>query len=345
MAIEKKWAGKLYGTNTGNIFVTLEGEDADLSGKIHLNDPIYGLVVYAITGSFEGDRLDISGSVEQGQEGLEFGQLTASAVLNSRGGLEGEWTTSIGSAGTFLLFPHDTSGGDADAVPNKQEQMHTARHDFGAMAVDRQQLSDIAVELQKEFPQAEVVVTVLAGTEKSCLLSDFPHVAFTADRATLFKLYARQRHSSGIDRVAIVEFGPQVNYVMTQGSDEAWVLGMLEKLKLSVKTLERRYATSFQKYGFGINQLLFIGALVYLPSLPNLQSRAALMVGVVLITWAVTWLHGRYLPFAALYLSTKPKGIIAKVLPSAASWLIALTSAVAAALLAHYLQGFIPSPP
>lgn len=105
------------------------------------------------------------------------------------------------------------------------------------------------------------------------------------------------------------------------------------------------YATSFQKFGFGINQLLFLGAVVYLPSLPSLGARAALMVGILMITWAVTWSHGRYLPLAALYLSVKPKGFWTRVLPSAASWVIAVTSAVAAALLAHYLQGFIPTSP
>lgn len=136
-----------------------------------------------------------------------------------------------------------------------------------------------------------------------------------------------------------------MNYIMTQGSDEAWVLGMLEKLKLSVKGLERKYATSLQKFGFGINQMLIAGAVVYLPSLPNLAARATLMVGVIMISWAVTWLHGRYLPFSALYLAEKTKGFWSRVLPSAFSWLIAVTSALAATLLATYLQGWLPIGP
>lgn len=345
MAIGKKWAGKLYGTNTGNLYVTLEGEDSALTGKIHLNDPDFGVVVYAISGAFDGDHLKISGEFEQGPDGPGFGQLTANANLTSRGELQGDWITSSGTAGTILLFPHDIVDAGAEAAPIKQEQLHTARHDFGAMGIDREQLEDIADELQREFPQSEVVVTVWAGTEKSCLLSDFPQVSFTADRATLFKLYARQRQSSGIDRVAIVEFGPQANYVMTQAADEAWVLGMLEKLKLSLKAFERKYATSFQKYGFGINQLLVLGAVIYLPSLPNLQARTIFMAGVLAIIWFVSWLHSRYLPFAALYLTAKPKGVLTRLLPSAVSWMIAVTSAVAATMLAQFLQGFILASP
>ena len=345
MAIGKKWAGKLYGTNTGNMFVTLEGEDSALKGTVRVNDPDFGLVVYAVEGTFAEDELQITGTVEQGGEGLVFGTLTADAKLSSRGELEGSWATTIGSAGTFVLFPHDKSASSLGGAPDQQAQMHTARHEFGAIAVDRQQLTAIANELQKEFPQTQVVVTVLSGTEKSCVLEDFESISFTSDRASLFKLYVRQRQPSGIDKVAVVEFGSKVNYVMAQGSDEAWVLGMLEKLKLSVKPLERRYATSMQKFGIGINQILFLGAVVYLPSLPSLNTRGALMVGVLLIIAAVTWLHGRFLPFAALFLETKQKGVLSKVLPSVMSWVIAVTSAVAATLLAQYLGGFLPATP
>ena len=129
---------------------------------------------------------------------------------------------------------------------------------------------------------------------------------------------------------------------MTQGADEAWVLGMLEKLKKSVESLERKYATSFKKFGFGINQLLFVGAIVYLPSLTSLGVRTALMVGVLLIIGFVTWVHQRYLPFAALFLGNRPNGFFAKSFPIALSWIIAATSAVAATLLATYLQGLLP---
>lgn len=120
----------------------------------------------------------MSGHVEKGREDLEFGELSANARLKSRGELEGEWTTTIGSAGTFVLFPHDRAEVGAEVATARKEQMHTARHDLGAMAVDRQQLTEIANELQKEFSQSEVVVTVLAGTEKSCLCETSPSFRF-----------------------------------------------------------------------------------------------------------------------------------------------------------------------
>lgn len=341
MVIGNKWAGKLYGTNTGNLYVTLEGDDDALQGRIHLNDSVFGLVVYAINGTFDGQGLSLQGEPEKSIEGVELGKLKATALLNSRGELEGEWTTSIGSAGTFELFPHDRIS-EQEEGGARQEQLHTARHNFGAVAVDRDQITALAEEVQSDFKHTQVVVTVLAGTEKSRLLDDFKNATFKDERATVFKIFARERQTSGIDRIVVIEFGPEVNFAMTQGADEAWVLGMLEKLKHSVEPLERKYATSFKKFGFGINQLLFVGAIVYLPSLTSLGGRVVLMVGVLAIIGFVTWVHRRYLPFAALFLGNKPKGFFAKSLPSALSWIIAVTSAVAATLLATYLQGLLP---
>src|SRR3546814_7912058 len=38
MALTKRWAGRAWGTNIGNVFVTLEGEDAALSGTLRMNE-------------------------------------------------------------------------------------------------------------------------------------------------------------------------------------------------------------------------------------------------------------------------------------------------------------------
>lgn len=345
MVIGNKWAGKLYGTNTGNVYATLEGNDTDLTGRIHLNDLEYGLVVYAVTGAFDGQRLSLEGEPEKPLADVELGKLEAQAVLNPRGELEGEWTTSIGSAGTFVLFSHDRIGGVDEESGVKQEQLHTARHNFGAVAIDRQQITDLAMEVQSDFKQTRVVITVLAGTEKTRLLDDFKSATFKDERATIFKIFARERQPSGIDRIVVIEFGPEVNFAMTQCADEAWALGMLEKLKNSIGPLERKYATSFRRFGFGINQLLFVGAIVYLPSLTELPFRVALMVGILGIIGFVTWVHRRFLPFAALFLGSKPKGIIAKSFPSALSWFIAVSAAVVATFLARFLEGLIPIVP
>jgi hypothetical protein len=131
---------------------------------------------------------------------------------------------------------------------------------------------------------------------------------------------------------------------MTQGASEAWVLGRLEKLKRDLRRFERAYPTTFKRLGFGFYQLLFVATIVFLPSLATLRDRAILMAGILGLIVTVNWLHSRYLPFAAIYLGKKPEGLLYRVAPSVVSWLIAVTAALAATLLAGYLQGWVALP-
>lgn len=344
MALGRLWAGRAYGTNIGNIFIKLNGDDTALAGTLHMNEPGVGIVVYSVQGEFDGLQLRLTGEPQTQIDGVAFGRLSAAASLNARGELNGEWSTSIGSAGTFILFPHD-QGQDLEADAGRfPDQLHTARHQFGAVAVNREQITAIAEEIQRDFKKRQVIVTVVAGTEQSRYLSDFKTTDFNTDRASIIRLFAQESEGSTVNRVVQVEFGPQVNTAMTQGSEESWVLGTLEKLKRSIRPLERGYTTNFKKFGFGINQLLFICAIVFLPSLGSLRDRAILMAGVLAIIFGVIWLHNHYLPFAAIHLGQRPKGIFERLTPSMVSWIIAVTASLVAALLAAYLQGLLAVP-
>ncbi len=203
----------------------------------------------------------------------------------------------------------------------------------------------MADDIQREFKNAKVVVTVVAGTEQSRFLPDFKAMAFNLDKAAVLKLFASEPEGSGVNRVISVEFGPQLNTAMTQGADEAWVLGMLERLKRSIRPFERSYATNIRRIGIGFNQLLLLAAFVFLPSLANFRERAIFMVGVLAIIFVMNWLHSRYLPMAAIYLRKRPQGLFSRLAPSVVSWLIALTAGAAATLLAGYLQGWIGGSP
>ena len=195
MAFGKLWAGKLYGTNNGNVFVQLDGDDAALVGTARLNDAQFGLVVYAVEGAFDGTTLSLVGRAVEGmQEDVQYGTLTATATLNPKGDLNGQWSTDLGSAGTFILFPHDQGGADQDGEPNK-EQLHTVRHNFGAVVLDRDQITFLADEIQKDFKRSQVVVSVAAGMEQSRYLKEFKTARFNAERATIIKLFVQEREN------------------------------------------------------------------------------------------------------------------------------------------------------
>jgi hypothetical protein len=158
---------------------------------------------------------------------------------------------------------------------------------------------------------------------------------------TVLKISVQEPERGGINRVVSVEFGPQSNWAMTQSTDESWALGKLEILKPIVRRFERSYPTSLKRLSLGVNQLLVLWTAIYLPGLPTLWQRTIFVCAVFALILSVNWLHGRYLPFAAIYLTRKPVGVLARVSPLALSWIIAATAGIVAAVLSVYLQGWL----
>jgi len=343
MALTRRWAGKAFGTNIGNVFVTLEGEDTALTGTLRMNEPGVGIAVYAVQGAFEAPTLSLTGQPQAQIEGAQLGDLAVKGAMNAKGEIHGDWETTIGSAGTFVLFPH-AGGEEADDL-QKVAQFHIARHNFGAIEIDRQQITEIAENIKRDFPN--VVVTVVAGTEQARYLDAFKQLQFSVDRAEVIKIFAQKPDDIGSNQVISIEFGPLVNTAITQGANEAWVLGQLETLKRDLKRYERTYITNFKRWGVGINQLMLLGAVIFLPGLSGLRDRAVLMGAVLALIAAVNWLHARYIPFAAIYLREKKPDLLGRIWPSFFSWGIGIVAAVLATLLGAYLQGWlkIPAPP
>lgn len=336
MALSKKWAGNAWGTNIGNLFLTLEGEDTSLTGTLRMNEPGVGIAIYSIKGTYEAPNLKLNGQPVVEIEGAQFGELTACGTMNAKGEIKGDWETSIGSAGTFALFPH--TGNEKIEDTQKVNQFHTARHNFGAIEIDRDQIIRIAESVRRDFPR--VVVTVVSGTEQSRFLEDFKELHFSTQKAEIIKIYASQPDEYGSNQVISIEFGPIVNTAMTQGANEAWVLGQLETLKREIKQYERNYITSFKRGGIGINQIMLLGAIIYLPSLNGVGSRAILMTTVFILTLMVNHLHTRYIPFAAIYLKKKDIGWIGRTWPSILSWSTGILATIISTLLAAYLSGY-----
>lgn len=48
-ALSLLWAGNIYGTNTGNVFVELDNsEQHNVNGLVRIQDHLFGLALYAV---------------------------------------------------------------------------------------------------------------------------------------------------------------------------------------------------------------------------------------------------------------------------------------------------------
>jgi len=122
--LQGAWAGRIYGTNTGNVFLEFTQTGNDFNGVARLHDDKYGIAVYNISGSILDGTIKINGSPQQAAEGVVLGEATIIGELKQDGSIAGRWETTIGSAGTIRLYPHNyeekmTKSTEPEQVYNK----------------------------------------------------------------------------------------------------------------------------------------------------------------------------------------------------------------------------------
>lgn len=344
MAIGKLWAGRTYGTHIGNLFLKLDGPDEQLTGILRFSAGQTGVILFEVSGGFDGQMLRVEGPEVPTSTVTGAGRIKAAVCLDSAGVLRGEWETSVGAGGILELHPHDIHQQNRALVGEAPPQLFSARHEFGAVSLDKAGILDIAEAVQREFSKGLVTVSVLGTTEQVLFLDAFRSRDFRHGKTNVVRIFAREPQEDNLDRSVTIELGPHVNFLSTQSGVESWVLGVREKLKSEVSRFERSYATNFKKLNVGINQLLIIAAVVYLPSLSELRDRAILMSGVLLIAAGLKLFHDKYLPHAELHAANRPQSLLSRIGPTIVSWIVSVTGGAAATMLALYLQGWLKVP-
>ncbi|MFA6180322.1 MAG: hypothetical protein WC696_11985 [Candidatus Methylopumilus sp.] len=69
MDIGKLWAGRVFGTNTGNLFIEFTELEPSIKGVLRFMDNNFGLTVYEITANYT-DKLRIIGKAIQSREDI-----------------------------------------------------------------------------------------------------------------------------------------------------------------------------------------------------------------------------------------------------------------------------------
>ena len=338
--IGKLWAGCVYGTNTGTLFVELEPTTAGVTGSLRFMDTVFGLVIYEVKGTFDDGALKLEGDPKQASPNLESGRITANAILTPQGNLRGQWHTSLGTAGTFVLFPHDLPPVDQAkqiGVPIP-EQLHTARQSVGAVRLYTDDVRELVQLLKKDFAVGRVVVTYKsAGIENTRYFEDFERETTTLGELQYLKLSIQEPEAHGINKLAVIELDSQGrNDVIVQGIYESWVIGKAETLARQLRRYEKSLVTNTKRYGLGLNQFIVVGMVLLFPEVEPLWRRGVFAVVVVALLLALVWAHWRFLPTVVIYTSPQKPGPLSRAWPGILSWVIAATASLAAAV-AFYL--------
>ena len=99
------WSGELKGpTNLGSMTVELSQNNDRLFGYGHFNEPALGKYKYHIQGSVQAEEIRLSLSPDPNHSPtIVLGVVAAKAKLQDGGKIVGNWSSSIGTEGDFVL--------------------------------------------------------------------------------------------------------------------------------------------------------------------------------------------------------------------------------------------------
>jgi hypothetical protein len=326
------WAGHIYGTNTGKIFLEISGSNENLVGTLRLADDQFGLAILEVTGVFSEGVLKLGGHVTEGPEGVAFGEVEATAKLQPNGTLSGEWKSTLGTGGAFQLFPH-LGTRESALQPTGPEQVYTTTRDLGVLRLYKDDILGLIATLKSKFPTSKVVVShTQRGADLAQYADEFEAGVESVDRLHWIKLNVLAVDSPNTPRIVTIDLGPQYNRVVTQGADESWVLGEAEVISSSLRRREQKLSTRIGKYGVNLNLLIALAVLIVLPELPLLQRAgfAALALLFLLIAAAA---QRAWIPNFVAELNEPTPSPLARAWPSILSWIISMTAGLAAAIV------------
>ncbi len=335
IALNPLWAGQIYGTNTGKIFLEIAPDDNGYAGTLRLADDQFGLSLFKVVVQQTEDLITLQGNPITKDENVELSQFAAVAKLKSNGQMSGEWKTSLETAGTFELFPH--VGVRLPAKEVGPEQLYTASKDLGALRLSKLDLETLLATVQRKFPESKIVVThVERGAELARYAPDFLANLEAIGEMRWIKINGQAAVTDRLARIITIDLGPNFNRVTTQGPDESWVLGEAEATSSYLKPFERRLSTAIGKYHINFNLIIVLGALVAMPDL-SIGKRAIFAVSVLGLILAAQKLQANLIPNLVISSFEKSQGKLVQLWPSILSWLISMTAAVAASVAFKYL--------
>ena len=340
-SLGKLWAGRLYGTNTGNLFLQLTEADRNLRGTLRIMDSVFGVAVYNVEGTFD-DAVRLRGVPAQpAAPGVELGEIKGEGRLTEDGNLRGTWETTLGTGGTFELYPHDPSLPALRPGPNEPpEQIYAKNIALGALRLYGTEVRQLVGHIIQDFASARVVATYdVRGSQVTRYADDFLNDTSLENRAIDYlKLQAQEPDAHGINRLVVVEISANgVNEVRVQGVRESWVVGKAEAVASYLRQNQRTLVTTYKRFGLNLNSVIFLITIVLLPSVSSLRERAIFVGGVFVILQGLLAIHSQLVPNASIRLGDAEPGLFERLWPTVLSWLIGVTSSLAAALLYYWL--------
>jgi len=338
-SLGKLWAGKAYGTNTGNLAISFEKDEEELEGTVRFADDQYGIVVFKVSGTY-GDEIVLTGDAVTETEDVKFGKLSIKAALTPEGSIRGEWSTDNGTGGPFTVHPHGAGVVSVVKTNLEFEQIYTQAYTLGALRLARNDVLSLLDTVSKDFnPEAKLIVTYRnGGAEIARYSKDFVAQMDALKKLTYLKLFIQEPDEFGINKVVMVELIDHgVNRVVVQGVREIWVEGKAQTLRSELTRNEKSIATNFKRFGFNLSQLALFVMIVAIVDVPSFWKRVGIGVLVLALIKLVDWLHVTFIPNATIRLTDAKDNWVTRWGSSMLSWFSTLTITILGGVVVYWL--------
>jgi predicted nucleotide-binding protein len=179
-----RWVGELSGpTNQGQMFVALQHEGDRIYGRGNFSEPSIGTYEYHVQGVSQDNSVKlILTPATQSNGGFVLGNVEVNGKLNSQGKLEGEWRSSIGTAGQFFICREQAE------IPQKEEKNEGKKSVFIVHGQDDATKEKVARFVEKIGLNAIILheqvsksMTIIEKFEEYSKKTEFAVVLFTPD--------------------------------------------------------------------------------------------------------------------------------------------------------------------
>ncbi|MGG7647929.1 hypothetical protein ACQ4OB_07850 [Pseudomonas sp. ES4] len=326
----KLWAGRAFGTNTGNLAITFEKDEEELEGTIRFADDDHGLVAYKVHGTYN-DEIVLTGNSITETEGVEYGELTIKAALTPEGSIRGEWSTSIGSGGPFIAHPHGAGAVNTVKTDLEIEQFYTQSYTLGALSLSKDDVISLMEIVKKDFNSGgKLIVTYRnGGAEVTRHSKDFIAQMDALKKLNYLKLFIQEPDEFEVNKIVLIELAEHgINRIVVQGVREIWVEGKAHTLRSELTKNEKSLATNFKKFGLNLSQLALFVMIVVMVDVQSFWMRVGIGALFLALIKFVGWLHVTFIPNASIRLTNVKDTWITRWGASIFSWVSALTTTV-----------------
>jgi len=296
-SLATKWAGRLYGTNTGNLFLEITQDGETVKGIARFLDNLYGLALYEFTGTFDGTlKLNCKPLDSSIAEGL--GDVTVEAVLTPEGNLRGDWSSTVGTAGTFDAYPHDISATSQDSAKSQNipEQIFNKNIPVGSVRLFSDDVKRIIAFIEQDYTVGRAIITYnVRGSQATKYACDFVREIESLGEINYLKITIQETEAHGINKVIVLELVENgISEVRVSGINEAWVIGKAESIAQEIRPRQNILVTTYRKYGLNLNGVIFFAMLVAIPGMPGWKDRAIFAATVFILLNLLLFIHGGF---------------------------------------------------